>query len=130
MAVRLAATVPYQFSQTDKFPIAPERATNTAYILVDKPFVNQWHLKASTRTPVREAKFLAVLVPYRASEPQPEIAPLDGRGTSGFRVAGTEIAAWWGDGDRGKVSAGEVAGEGRLVVRVTEDGKATTVVSQ
>jgi len=130
LAVRLVATVPYGFSQTDKFPVAPELATNTAYILVDKPFVNQWHLKATTERPAKEMKFLAVMVPYRDSEAQPEIVPLEGAGAKGFRVAGTEVAAWWGDGSRGKISAGALEGEGRLVLRVTEQGASSTVVSQ
>ena len=130
LAVRLVATVPYGFSQTDKFPIAPERATNTAYILVDKPFVNQWHLKATTAKPVREVKFLAVMAPYRASEPIPDITPLEGASVAGFRVAGTEVAAWWGEGIRGKISSGTLSGDGRFVLRVTEDGKASTVVAE
>jgi hypothetical protein len=130
LAVRLVATVPYEFSQTDGFPIAPERATNTAYILVDKPFVNQWHLKATTAKPAREMKFLAVMVPYRASEPTPDIVPLEGAGITGFRVAGTEVAAWWGEGFRGKISLGALAGDGRFVLRVTENGKVSTVVAE
>jgi hypothetical protein len=130
LTVRLVASVPCRFSQTDRFPIAPEPATNTAYILNKADFTNQWHLKATTGTPAREVKFLAVMAPYRASEPQPEIVPFQEAGAKGFRVAGTEVAAWWGDGHRGKISAGGLTGDGRFVLRVTEDGKVSTVVAQ
>jgi hypothetical protein len=130
LAVRLVSTVPYHFSQTDQFPIAPEPATNTAYILTKDIFSNQWHLKATTANPTAEVKFLALMVPYRASEPQPEIVPFQATGATGFRVAGVEVAAWWGDGYRGKISAGGLTGQGRFVLKVTEDGKVSTLTAQ
>ena len=130
LAVRLIASAPYRFSQTDQFPIAPEPITNTAYVLTKDVLVNQWHLKATTAKSAQEMKFLAVMVPYRASEPQPGIVPFQEAGTSGFRVAGTEVAAWWGNGSHGKISAGGLTGEGRFVLKVTEDGRVSTVVAQ
>ena len=130
LSVRLASTVPYGISQTDRFPIAPEEPATTAYILTKDIFANQWHLKAATANPVREVKFLAVMVPYRASEPPPQILPIGGTNSTGFRVAGTEIAAWWGDGVRGNISADNLKGEGRFVIKVVEGGHISTMLSQ
>ena len=122
MAVRLVATAPYGFSQTNKFSVPPEAITNTAYVLGEEKFTDQWHLKATTRTPVREVKFLAILVPYRASEKQPEIVALQGEGMRGFRVGRTEVGAWWGAGESGKIAMGDASGEGRLLVKDGEQG--------
>jgi hypothetical protein len=129
VAVRLVASTPFQFSQTNKFTIAPEAASNTAYILGKASFADQWHLKATTDKPSDEVKFLAILVPYRESEPEPKIELLQGDGTIGFRVAGTDVAAWWGAGSRGKISAAGVTGDGRMVVNATEPGKAEHVIA-
>lgn len=129
VAVRLVASVPFRFSQTNKFAIPPEAASNTAYILGKASFADQWHLRATTETPEDEIKFLAVFVPYRDSEPQPKIEVLRGESTIGFRVDGADVAAWWGDGSQGKISAGGVKGEGRLVVDVKEPGQPTHVVA-
>ena len=129
VAVRLVASAPFRFSQTSKFTIEPEAASNTAYILGKASFADQWHLKATTDTPGDEVKFLAILVPYRESEPEPKIELLQGDGTIGFRVAGTDVAAWWGAGSRGKISAAGVTGDGRMVVNATEPGKAAHVIA-
>lgn len=45
------------FSQTDQFPVPPER---------EQP--NQWHLKAETMTPTESCQFLTALLPYRADQ--------------------------------------------------------------
>jgi len=122
MAVRLVATAPYRFSQTNKFSVPPEAITNTAYVLGEEKFTDQWHLKATTRTPVREVKFLAILVPYRAPEKQPEIVAFEGENVRGFRVGKTEVGAWWGTGESGKIALGDASGEGRLLVKDGEQG--------
>jgi hypothetical protein len=128
LAVRLIATVPYSFSQRSAFPIKPEFAANTAYILGKESFADQWRLSATTGKPAAEVKFMAIMVPYRASEPEPTIEPL--AAGAGFRVGDTEIAAWWGDGFRGKIQAGDLSGEGRLAVRVVENGRPRTAIAQ
>jgi hypothetical protein len=96
--VRLAATVPFEVSQQGGFPVAPEAPMNTAYVLAGEKFTDQWHVRASTRVPAAEVKFLAVLVPYRASEPEPRIERIDRGGRAGFRVADSEVSAPWGKG--------------------------------
>ncbi len=130
VAVRLVATSPFRFSQSNQFTIKPEAASNTAYILGKASFADQWHLQAATQEPREEGKFLAVLVPYRETEPEPEIELLQGESTIGFRVAGTSVAAWWGAGSQGKIAAPGIAGEGRMVIDTTEAGKTEHVVSQ
>lgn len=122
LAVRLIATAPFRFAQRTGFPIAPEFAQNTAYLEGKPTHPDQWHLAARTESPAQEIKFLAVLVPYRASEKEPEIVAFQSANTRGFRVGGSEFAAWWGPGSQGP--------EGRLVVRVTEQGKTGTVVGR
>jgi uncharacterized protein DUF4962/heparinase II/III-like protein len=128
LAVRLIATVPYRISQHTSFPIKPEFAANTAYILGKESFADQWHLSATTGKPAAEVKFLAVMVPYRASEPEPKIEPIDA-GT-GFRIGDTQIAAWWGEGVTGHIQAGSLSGDGRLILRVTEDGRPRTAIGK
>lgn len=127
LVARLAASVPYSFSQKTGFPVPPEVAENTAYIEAEKErkarFPDQWHLAARTHEPAREVKFLAVMVPYRASEREPEITPLESCGARGFRVAGVEVAAWWGAGERGSISLGALSGSGRLILKVPEQGR-------
>jgi hypothetical protein len=118
LAVRLAATVPFELSQQGGFPVAPEAATNTAYVLEGEKFTDQWHLRASTRAPAAQVKFLAVLVPYRASEAEPRIERIDRDGSTGFRVAGSEVLAPWGKG------------RGQLIIDVRDAGTTTHVETQ
>lgn len=128
LAVRLVSTEPFSFSQSSGFPIPPEPVADTAY--PNPPTEIQWHLKAHTEQPAREIKFLAVLVPYRASELLPAIAVLRSSSARGFRVANCEVAVWWGQGNRGEISLEGLTGTGRLVVRVLESVKAQTFVSE
>jgi hypothetical protein len=130
MAVRLITTVPARFSETGKFPIAPEAPTSTAYILTKDVYSDQWHFTASTLAPAQEVKFLAILVPYRASEPMPHIERLRESDSAVFRVGDMEIAAWWGEGARGEVHAKGLRGNGRFVLRVSEGGRPSTIVAQ
>ena len=110
-AVRLLSTQPVKVSQFGGFPVPPGgRAKGSA---------DQWHLTARTTTPADEVKFLAVLVPYRAGEPAPEIAPLENDEAAGFRVGDTQVAAWWGAGEQGSITLDGLAGEGRLVVQAS-----------
>ncbi len=132
LAVRLVASVPFAFSQHTGFPAPPEVAENTAYIEAEKErkarFPDQWHLSARTQEPAGEIKFLAVMVPYRASESEPEIALLESSSARGFRVGGVEVAAWWGAGERGPITLGRLTGSGRLVLKVPEQDR--TIVSE
>lgn len=128
LAVRLIASVPYNFSQRTGFPIKPEFAANTAYILGKESFADQWHLRATTVRPAAEVKFLAVMVPYRASEPPPAIEPLP-TGT-GFRAGETEVAVWWGDGASGSIQAGSLTGDGRLIVRCRNGNQSETATAK
>lgn len=127
LVVRLVASVPFRFGQHSGFPIKPEFSANTAYVLGDEPFADQWHLQATTGQLSDEVKFLAVFVPYRASEPEPKIELLNADHAIGFRVAGTEVAAWWGAGSRGKIEASGITGEGRLAINAGDADKAVHV---
>ncbi len=125
--VRLIATVPCRFEQRTGFPIEPEFAANTAYILGKERFANQSHLKASTQNPSQEMKFLALFLPHRNSEIPPEIIITKSDNRTGFRIGDTEIEAWWGSGLQGKLKSGD---EGRLLIKTSEGGRATTVVAR
>ncbi len=128
--VRLMATAPCRFKQETGFPIEPEFAANTAYVLGKESFANQSHLKATTEVPVQEMKFLAVFVPHRSSEIPPGIIATKSENLAGFRIAGTEVAAWWGAGQQGRLRLGDIAGEGRLILATSENGKTSTVVAK
>jgi uncharacterized protein DUF4962/heparinase II/III-like protein len=128
LAVRLISTEPFSFSQSSGFLIPPEPITDTAY--PNPPTEIQWHLKAHTERLGREIKFLAVLVPFRASEPPPEITALRSSNARGFRIGDCEVAVWWGQGNRGVISLDGLKGNGRLVVRVLQGGKAQPIVSE
>jgi hypothetical protein len=130
LVVRLISTAPLRFSERSGFPVAPEFAENTAYLDGKPRFPDQWHLTAHTEAPSQEIKFLAVMVPYRATESAPEIVPLQSARARGFRVGGSEFAAWWGPGNRGAISLQGLEAEGRLVVRVTAGGQTVKAVSQ
>jgi hypothetical protein len=117
LAVRLIASAPLRFSQQGKFPIEPEPVTNTAYVLGTPKFPDQWHLRATTAKAERTARFLAVLVPYRVGDPEPAIEVVRVGDTAGFRLGALDVAAWWGDGPAGKISANGLTGEGRLMLR-------------
>jgi len=108
LAVRLLASEPIEFSQSDKFSVPPgERAKGSP---------PQWHLTAHTTSDAEETKFLAIMIPYRESESPPTIEVVDGENTVGFRVDGTTVAAWWGPGKQGPISTEGVSGSGRLLV--------------
>ena len=109
LAVRLIASVPFQFSQQGGFPIKPEPANNTAYVLGKPSFPDQWHLRATTTKPIDEVRFLAILVPYRAGEQEPKIESRP----SGFHMDSLDVT-----------------GEGRLVVEVREGGRVETVTAK
>jgi len=122
LAVKLLATVPFEFTQFGGFPVKPEeRAAGSP---------DQWHLSARTTSRAAEVKFLAALVPYREGEVAPEITALAGPQGAGFRVGDTRIAAWWGSGEKGAIRLEELSGDGRLVIRVKDAGIAQTIVSR
>lgn len=133
LVLRMIASRGVALSQTDRFVVAPEIEGSGC---ADKPkecaarFANQWHLAAKTHSPTDEIRFLTVMAPYREQESQPAIETFQSGDSVGFRVAGTEVAAWWGAGMTGKIAAGGLTGEGRLVVQVDDAGQLTRVVSK
>lgn len=133
LVVRVISTRGLAFSQTDRFSPMPEIEGSGC---ADKPkdcaarFAGQWHLAARTQAPADEIRFLAVMAPFRASEKEPAIETFREGDSVGFRVAGTEVAAWWGAGKTGKIAAGGISGEGRMVVRVKDSAGSASVVSQ
>ncbi len=130
VAVRLVSSVPYRFSQSTGFPIKPEYAANTAYVLGRESFTDQSHLSAISKQSARELKYLAVFVPYHASEPAPEISVVKSGNYVGYRVSGVEIRAWWGSGAQGPLKAGGTAGTGRFIISTSEEDKGQGVVAK
>ena len=128
LAVRLFCDQPLGFSQQTGFPIQPERAENTAYQDLDTQFADQSHLSAQTHAPAAEVKFLAVMVPYRASESAPVIQPFRSRRLMGCQVGEVRVGAWWSAGDRGEIEMEGVAEECRMLVLFREGGQTRTVV--
>ena len=133
LVVRLVSSRPVEFFQTDRFTVPPEASQRHTCALPPEEcaakFPKQWHLSARTRGQAKEARFLAVMVPYREGEPEPEIATVEGQDGPGFRVGGTEVNAWWGAGPRGNVRLGSLSGEGRFALRHVEGGRKTEVIS-
>jgi len=134
LAVRLVSTVPFRFSQTDRFSVAPEVSQSSRCAASPKDcaarFPNQWHLSARTTQPAAEARFLAVMVPYRASEPQPQISAEKSGDAWILRVNDTVAGAWFGAGRLGKIPLESAPSEARLVLQTAEGGRTDTVVSQ
>jgi hypothetical protein len=133
LAIRLVATEPVRFSQRDWFTVPPELDEATARTASEaerkQRFPNQWRLNAHTGKPVQEIKFIAVMVPYRASEAQPAITVEKSSDAVVFKVADTVVAAWMGAGAQGKLAVSGLAAKGRLVVRVGEGGKTDSAVA-
>ena len=123
LAVRLVSTEPFSFSQSRGFPVPPEPVEDTAF--PDPPNETQWHLKAHTEGGAREVRFLALFVPYRASEPPPAITVPESSTARGFRVGDFEVATWWGPGNKGEISLDGLKGNGRLVVGIHRDNEQT-----
>jgi hypothetical protein len=91
--VKIISTEPLEFSQTDRFNIPPgERYEGAA---------NQWHLTVGTSKKAAEVKFLALMVPYRSTEPAPRIEVVEEGSWFGFEVNGEVVKAWWGKGEIG-----------------------------
>jgi hypothetical protein len=85
LLVRLAANSPLRFSQTDRFIAPPEEQ--------DAHRPNQWHSSFETKEPSSEGVFLAILVPFKAREPRPEIKRIEAEGALAFEVGGQTILA-------------------------------------
>jgi len=116
--VRVISSERLRFSQTDRFNIeatfGEDPGTAGTEAERKKRYPNQWHLNARTEKPASEIRFLAVVVPSRASEKEPPIESLESAGARGFRVAGSEVTASWG------------AGEVRLVVKAPDGSTLTS----
>ncbi|MBE0656107.1 MAG: DUF4962 domain-containing protein [Bryobacteraceae bacterium] len=134
LVVRIISSSPIRFSQTDQFSVLPVRGDTPDTFETEEQrkarFPDQWHLTAKTQQPAREARFLAVLVPYRESEKEPVIELLESNGARGFSVDGASIAAWWGEGERGNIRLKGMSGEGRTVVQAVDGTRTHTVVDR
>jgi hypothetical protein len=128
LAVRLFCNRPFWFSQQTGFPIQPERAENTAYQDLDTQFADQSHLGAHTHAPAGEIKFLAVMVPYRAWEAAPEIQPFRSRRLVGCKIGDTRVAAWWEEGETGRVEMEGLSEDCRMALLLSENGRPRTVI--
>ncbi|HNY38830.1 MAG TPA: DUF4962 domain-containing protein [Bryobacteraceae bacterium] len=134
LVVRIISSAPVRFSQTDQFSVLPVRGDTPDTAETEEQrkarFPDQWHLTAKTQEPAREARFLAVMVPYRETEAEPVIELMEGQDARGFVVDGVKVAAWWGAGERGRIQLKGLSGEGRTVVQATQDGTAHIVIGQ
>jgi hypothetical protein len=128
LTARLLSTQRLRFSQSSAFTVPPESPENTAYQGEFVKFPDQWHLKAHTNTPAAEIKFLAVLIPYRSSEPEPRIVPFGSGSAAGFRIGDSKVTAWWGPGETGRIASEGSTVEGRMVISAVADGKLQTMV--
>jgi hypothetical protein len=115
LAVKLISTTPLDFSQFGGFPVKPEERAAGA--------PDQWHLTARTKMKTAEAKFLAILAPYREGQKPPEIEVNSRQGPACFRVGEVQIVAWWGSGETGPISLEAEQKRGRLLLRYREQGK-------
>jgi hypothetical protein len=112
-------------------PELDEATARTASLVARRErYANQWHLNARTGKPAREIKFVAVMVPYRASEAEPAIAVEKSGDAVVFKVADSVVAAWLGAGAQGALTGGGIEAKGRLAVRFSEGGETQTVVAQ
>jgi hypothetical protein len=121
LSVKLLATGELSFSQFGEFPVKPEERAAGA--------PNQWHFSAHTTSATDEVKYLAALVPYRAGETPPQIAPVQGPGTAGLRIGSTQALVWWGPGESGEIELDETKTRGRVVILLTEAGRTRTIAA-
>jgi hypothetical protein len=86
MNVHLLLPDKVDFTQTDKYDPEPEPTKGR--------WSNTWHLTASTVTPSRTARFLAVLLPHRRGKENllPKVEPLQGQGAVGVRLTSSNEA--------------------------------------
>ena len=106
LRVQLFGPEPMSFQQTDQFDVAPEKP--------DSP--NQYHFAASTRTPLRSCRILAVLQPYRSAE-ESALAPvtlLQAQGGLAVQVGGDVVL--WKASDAEQVQAAGVTSTYDLAV--------------
>lgn len=134
LLVRLVGTQPFRFIQRNWFPVPPELNEATARTATDterqQRYPNQWHLTAQTTVSAPEIKFFAVMVPYRATDPEPAVTIQRSGDIVLVKIAGTEAVAWMGAGSEGKLPLPNLSAQGRLAVRVVEAAKTETVVAQ
>jgi len=109
--VKIISNGPLAFSQNDRFLTPPEERYAGA--------ANQWHFSAETKEQAPFARFLAVMVPFRAGEPAPEVKEITEGALRGFEVNGERVSAWWSEGETGTVQGYE--GPGRLFVKLEEE---------
>ncbi|QEG36281.1 DUF4962 domain-containing protein [Bythopirellula goksoeyrii] len=112
-AVRIVASQPITFSQTNKFTI-PSGGT-TSHL------PRQWHLTAHTKNNVEEAKFCVVFVPFREGEVSPSIKVIERKNTVRFQVGKTSTAVWWGPGELGEIDMCGRHYMGRIIVQTASE---------
>ena len=84
------------FDKTDQFLVPPGDRYEGAK--------NDWHFKATTRDKSESVKFLALFIPYRSSDTTPSVTTVSGEKQTGFSLDdGTEIRAWWNEGETGLI---------------------------
>jgi hypothetical protein len=109
-----------RFSQTSQFLVPPgERYEGAA---------DQYHFTAETGADSAQVKFLALCVPYLKQDVPPTVQVFEEGTVQGFQIGEDRVAAWWGDGETGKLS--EELEPGRLIVRSVFEGEMKTVLCE
>jgi hypothetical protein len=113
------------FSQSDKFPVAPEERYEGA--------PDQWHFTASTVEDTDEMRFLVLMVPRRVQEEvsaAPEIKRLDYNKVKGFQVGEDKVLAWWETGESGDFSSAGSEENAKMLIEYTANGGKETKLIQ
>jgi hypothetical protein len=106
------------FSQTDKFPVAPEERYEGA--------PDQWHFTATNTEEIDEMRYLVLMIPRRLDKnehPLLDVKRIDFESVKGFQVGDDKILAWWGSGERGNFSAAGSNENARLMIEYTGNGE-------
>jgi len=109
-----------KFSQTSQFLVPPEERYEGA--------ADQYHFTAETGADSAQVKFLALCVPYLKQDVPPTVQVFEEGTVQGFQIGEDRVAAWWGDGETGKLS--EELEPGRLMVRSMFEGEVKTVLCE
>lgn len=81
LVIRYLSPTPLIFAQTDGYDPPPKYREGT------KPFPNQWHVEASTRTPAVASDTITVMIPHRAGGQQEWTAErVDSTSAAGVRI--------------------------------------------
>jgi len=124
MDVHLLLPEKVSFTQTDRYEPEPESIAGD--------WSNTWHLTASTTEPARQARFLAVLLPYREGKEAglPRVELIQGAGAVGVKLTARDgaedVVAFRTDREAKAVACGGVESAGRVFAQGKDSKGAVT----